>query len=58
MDTIKFSLRGHMMGDCKMALLYMSIIPVTAAEVRGKIVRWGVEVHEALEELERNLEID
>ena len=47
-----------MMGDCKMALLYMSIIPVTAAEVRGKIVRWGVEVHEALEELERILETD
>ena len=57
-DTIKFSLRGHMMGDCKMALLFMSIIPVTAAEVRGKIVRWGVEIHETLEEVERNLEID
>ena len=46
------------MGDCKMALLYMSIIPVAAAEVRGKTVRWGVEIHETWEELERNLEID
>ena len=57
-DTIKFSLRGLVIGDCKTALLYMSIIPVTAAEVRGKIVRWGVEIHETLEELERNLEIE
>ena len=57
-DTIKFSLRGLGIGDCKMALLYMSIIPVAAAEVRGKTVRWGVEIHETWEELERNLEID
>ena len=57
-DTIKFSLRGLMIVDCKKALLYMSIIPVAAAEVRGKTVRWGVEIHETLEELERNLEID
>ena len=47
-----------MIGDCKMALLYMSIIPVAAAGVRGKIVRGGVEIHETSEELERNLEID
>ena len=57
-DTIKFSWRGLVMGDCKMALLYMSIIPVAAAEVRGKTVRWGVQIHETSEELERNLEID
>ena len=55
---VKFSLRGLVIGDCKTALLYMSIIPVAAAEVRGKTVRWGVEIHETLEELERNLEID
>ena len=57
-DTIKFSWRGLVMGDCKMALLYMSIIPVAAAEVRGKTVRWGVQIHETSEELERNLEKD
>ena len=33
-DTIKFSLRGLMIVDCKKALLYMSIIPVHS-EVPG-----------------------
>ena len=47
--TIKFSLRGLMIVDCKKALLHMSIIPVAASEIRGKIMRWEMEIHELSE---------
>ena len=49
MNTIKFSLRGLMIVDCKKVLLYMSLIPVPAAEVRGKVMGWEMEIHELSE---------
>ena len=48
-DTIKFCLRGLMIVDCKKALLYLSIIPVAAAEVRGKVMGWEMEISELSE---------
>ena len=47
--NMKFSLRGLMIVDCKKLLLFMLIIPVAAADVKGKIMRWGVEINETSE---------
>ena len=48
-NTVKFALRGLMIVDCKKSLLHMSIIPVAAAEVRGKVMGWEMEINELSE---------
>ena len=46
LQIMKFSLRATVMADCKTAKVYVSIIPVGAREVKGKISAWGVEMSE------------
>ena len=45
----KFSLRALLVADCKKVLLFMSIIPMAATDVRGGIMRWGVEINKTSE---------
>ena len=51
LQNMKFSLRATVMADCKAAKVYVSIIPVGAKEVRGKISAWGVEMSEFSEKI-------
>ena len=51
LQNLKFALRATVMADCKSAKVYVSIIPVGAKEVRGKISAWGVEMSEFSEKI-------
>ena len=51
LQNMKFSLRATVMADCKTAKVYVSIIPVSAREVKGKISAWGVEMSEFSEKI-------
>ena len=51
LQNFKFALRATVMADCKGAKVYVSIIPVGAKEVRGKISAWGVEMSEFSEKI-------
>ncbi len=51
LQNMKFSMRATVMADCKTAKVYVSIIPVSAREVKGKISAWGVEMSEFSEKI-------
>ena len=43
---VKLALRATLISDCKQAVVYVSVIPVGARDVRAKIATWGTEISE------------